>query len=104
MEKYLLSCGITKNKELKEKSVKFVSAHAHQLIYNKLSLEFTEEEQSIFKRGRNGAPLNHRKNLNMQEYFTSSGFEAVIGYLYLKSDLERLDFLIKKAISIIEGE
>ena len=104
IRKYLLSCGITKNKELKEKSVSFVSAHAHQVIYNGLMEVFTEEENNIFKRGRNGAPLNHRKNLNMQEYFVSSGFEAVIGYLYLKSDFERLNFLIKKAISIIEGE
>ncbi len=104
IRKYLLSCGITKNKELKERSVKFVSAHAHQIIYNNLSLDLTEEEQSIFKRGRNGAPLNHRKNLNMQEYFVSSGLEAVIGYLYLKGDFVRLNFLIKKAISIIEGE
>ncbi len=104
IRKYLLSCGITKNKELKEKSVTFVSAHAHQVICNKLTDLFTEEEQSIFKRGRNGAPLNRRKNLNMQEYLVSSGFEAVIGYLYLKGDVLRLNFLINTAISIIEGE
>ena len=40
----------------------------------------------------------------MQEYLVSSGFEAIIGYLYLKGDVERLNFLINKAISIIEGE
>lgn len=104
IRKYLLSCGITKNKDLKEKSVTFVSAYAHQIICNKLTDLFTEEEQSIFKRGRNGAPLNRRKNLNMQEYLVSSGFEAVIGYLYLKGDVLRLNFLINTAISIIEGE
>ncbi len=104
IRKYLLSQGITKNKELKEKSVTFVSAHAHQVICNVLLDELTEEEQTIFKRGRNGAPHNKRKNLNIQEYLVSSGFEAVIGYLYLKGESERLNLLIKKAISIIEGE
>ena len=101
---YLLSKGVTKSKELKESSIKYVSAHAHQLICDKLLTEFSEEELGIFKRGRNGAPHNRRKNLDFSEYGTSSGFEAVIGYLYLAKKQERLDYIIKKAINIAEGE
>ena len=101
---YLLSKGITRSNELKQIGNKFVSAHAHQIICDKLLETLTEAELNIFKRGRNGAPHNRRKNLNMAEYGTSSGFEAVIGYLYLKGEFERLDEIIFAAINIIEGE
>ena len=101
---YLLSKGITKNKELKEKSTMYVSAHAHKVICEKLLPFLTEEELNIYKRGRNGAPHNRRKNIDYTEYTISSGFEAVIGYLYLANNTKRLDEIINKAIRIIEGE
>lgn len=102
IRKYLLSLGITKNKELQKKSIMYVSAHAHQIICDKLLKSFTEEEINIFKRGRNGAPHNHRKNLNFAEYCTSSGFEAVIGYWYLKENFNRLNEIINESIKIVE--
>ena len=101
---YLLSKGITKNKELKEKSTLYVSAHAHKVICEKLLPFLTEEELNIYKRGRNGAPHNRRKNIDYTEYTISSGFEAVIGYLYLANNTKRLEEIIQKAIRIIEGE
>lgn len=101
---YLLSKGITKNKELKEKSTMYVSAHAHKVICEKLLPFLTEEELNIYKRGRNGAPHNRRKNIDYTEYTISSGFEAVIGYLYLANNTKRLEEIIQKAIKIIEGE
>ena len=101
---HLLKKGITKSKELKEQSIKYVSAHAHALIYEQIASKLTTEELAVFKRGRNGAPHNHRKNLDYAEYGISTGFEAVIGYLYLAGKKERLDFLINLAITIVEGE
>ena len=103
IRKYLLSKGITKNKELKEMSTKFVSAHAHKVICEKLLAFLSEEELAIYKRGRNGAPHNRRKNLDYTEYTISSGFEAVIGYLYLAGKETRLEEIITQAIHIIEG-
>lgn len=102
IREYLLNLGITKNNELKKQSVLFVSAHAHQIIMHHLLDELTEEEINIYKRGRNNAPKNKRKNLDYTEYIASTGFEAVIGYLYLKKDQERLNYLIDKAITIIK--
>ncbi len=102
IREYLLSKGITKTNELQKISVKFVSAHAHQIIYNSLQNKLTEEEQNIFKRGRNNAPRNHRRNLNYGEYGTSSGFEAIIGYLYLNKNFDRLAEIIKLSIDIVE--
>jgi ribonuclease-3 family protein len=56
----------------------------------------------IFKRGRNGAHHNYRKNLNFAEYNDSTGFEAIIGYLFLKQDFERLNEIICLSIKAIE--
>jgi len=102
IREYLLSLGITKNKELKQMSVLFVSATAHHIIIHKMMDELTQDELSIYKRGRNNAPKNRRKNLDYNEYLSSTGFEAVIGYLYLKQDYIRLAELINKSIDIIK--
>lgn len=102
IRKYLINKNITKTKDLQKECIKYVSAKAHHMIVLQLSLEFTNEEQKIFLRGRNKASTSHRKNLIRMEYLNSSGFEAVIGYLYLKEDFERLNYLVNKSIEIVE--
>ena len=49
VREYLLSLGITKNKELRKISIGYVSANAHQIIYNKLATELNEEEKAILE-------------------------------------------------------
>ena len=66
--------------------------------------EFTEEEMVIFNRGRNGTATGHRKNINRKEHVISSGYEAVIGYLYLKGDFDRLNYIMQKSIEIVENK
>lgn len=95
---YLLSTGLTKTKDLQKASLALVSAKAHHQIYYKIHTLLNDEEKQIFKRGRN-AQHSPRKNINLVEHAISSGFEAVIGYLYLKKDWPRLDFLITAAIN-----
>ncbi|MBQ8292435.1 MAG: ribonuclease III [Bacilli bacterium] len=102
IRKYLIDNKITKSNELKNLSVKYVSAHAHYLICTVLLDMLTETEKTIYKRGRNGAHHNYRRNLDYNEYNCSTGFEAVIGYLYLQQDFKRLDELIELSIKIIE--
>ena len=104
IRKYLLDKNITKSKELRKISIEYVSASAHNKIYEGLKGELNEEEINIFSRGKNGASHNHRKNVNRHEYSVSSGFEAIIGYLYLKGDNQRLSYLINKAIMIVENK
>lgn len=103
IRKYLLTLGITNQKELHKKCVKYVSARGHYLIVKELQDLLTPEELQIFKRGRNAKTNSRRVNVKLNEYLDSSGFEAVIGYLYLKEDFERLEYIIKNAIKIIEG-
>lgn len=101
---YLLEKGITKDNDLKKASIDYVSANAHFEIYDRIKDVFTEEEHKIFLRGRNSAPNNHRKNLDRGKYVVSSGFEAVIGYLYLKKDFERLDYIFDLIFNKEEGK
>lgn len=103
IRKYLLSLGITNQNELHKECVKYVSARGHYLIMQEVQGLLTPEEMKIFKRGRNAKMHSRRINIKLNEYLDSSGFEAVIGYLYLKENFERLEYIIKQAINIIEG-
>lgn len=104
IRKYLLSKNITKNKELRKVSIEFVSASAHYYIFENIKDELTEEEMNVFTRGRNASTTGHRKNVDRKEHAVSSGYEAVLGYLYLKEDFIRLEYLLKKSIEIVENK
>ena len=54
----------------------------------------TEDEILIYKKGRNSHVNLTRKNIDLKEYLEATGFEALIGYLYLNSNIERLEYLI----------
>lgn len=101
---FLLEKGITKDKELKKESIKYVSANAHYLIYEKIGKFFNETEEKIFLRGRNNAPSNHRKNLDRGKYVVSSGLEAVIGYLFLENNFDRLNYFFDLIFDKGEGK
>lgn len=94
---HLVNKGYTSLYKLHDECVKYVSAKAQAFIVNEIISEFDEEEENIFKRGRNYSYKN-----KSAEYVKASGFEAVLGYLFLLSRFERLDFLIKKSIELIE--
>lgn len=104
IRKYLIGKNITKNKELRKISIEFVSASAHAYIFENIKDELTEEEMNVFTRGRNASTIGHRKNVDRKEHAISSGYEAVLGYLYLKEDFIRLEYLVKKSIEIVENK
>ncbi|MBS6518337.1 MAG: ribonuclease III [Clostridium sp.] len=56
--------------------------------------ELTEEEKSVYRRGRNAKSVTMAKHATMKEYRMATGFEALIGYLYLQGRLERLAELL----------
>lgn len=57
----------------------------------------TEEELAVYKRGRNAKSYTMAKNATMKDYRKATGFEALMGYLYLKGETERLVSLVEKA-------
>ena len=96
IRKYVIDKGITSLNALHDECVKYVNRASQYKMIQGLKDELSDEEIEIFKRGRN---YNY-KNKSL-EYINASGYEALIGYLYLKKDYERLDYIIKKSIDLI---
>ena len=71
-------------------TINYVKAKAQAEILNKIYDKLTEKEQEIVRRGRNAENHHLPKNANMKEYMYATAFEAVIGYLYLSKQDERL--------------
>ena len=89
--------------KLHKKTIKYVSAKAQAKIISSIMNELNEEELEIFKRGRNAEANTIPKNTDVLTYKIATGFEALIGYLYLEKKDERIKEIINKSISIIEG-
>ncbi|KGL38057.1 ribonuclease III [Listeria newyorkensis] len=102
----LLAEGKTKPNQLHKTATQYVSAKAQayilQAMYAKAFL--TEEEDRIAKRGRNAKSNSVPKNTDLQTYSLSSAFEAVIGYLYLGGESERLNEWLDLATEIIKAK
>lgn len=98
----LVEKGNTQVNKLHQRASKLVKASAQSAIIEKLKLYLTEEEMGVFKRGRNAKSFTMAKNASMSDYRRATGFEALIGYLYLTEQWDRMLELIK--IGIAEGE
>ena len=95
-ERLVLSTDF-KTGELQKLTSKEVSAHGQSMLLEKLQPLFTEEENEIFRRGRNAKKATKSKNASVAEYNRSTGFEAVLGYLYLTGQYKRIDQLLDNA-------
>ena len=73
-----------------------VSAHGQSALLERLIPRFTQEEADIFRRGRNAKKPTKSKNASVAEYNRSTGFEAVIGFLYLTGRYSRIDELLSE--------
>ncbi|EFI66286.1 Mini-ribonuclease 3 [Lysinibacillus capsici] len=104
VREYLLRSGRVKPNTLHREATRYVSAKAQSMIVHRMIDEnyLTEEELAVFRRGRNAKSGSVPKNTDVQTYRNSSGFEAVLGSLYLLNELERVYEIIAYAIQIIE--
>jgi ribonuclease-3 family protein len=86
------------------KAIEHVKAHA-QSEYMKFLIEnLDEEELRIFKRARNSKSGTTPKNANLNEYKWATGFEALVGFLYLSEKNERLNYIFEKIINSNLGD
>lgn len=83
------------------KAISFVKAKSQSLIMHEIESELTDEEEYIYKRGRNAKSATVPKNADVRDYRMATGFEALVGYLYLIGDMKRLEFIFDKSIDII---
>lgn len=85
-----------------KKASALVKAEAQAKLIKKLEPHLTEEEHAVYKRGRNAKSVTTAKHATVIDYRMATGFEALIGYLYLKKDLKRIVDLIKIGLEIGE--
>ena len=79
-----------------------VKAETQAKMIHLIMDDLTEEEQRIYKRGRNAKAVTRAKNASMSDYRTATGFEALMGWLYLTGQSERMMELIKKCVTLLE--
>jgi ribonuclease-3 family protein len=91
-------------RELHLQAIRYVKASSQSRIVEELEPLFTEQEHYVYKRGRNTKSGTVPKNADVLDYRRASGFEALIGYLYLTGNTARLQILIDHAFTVVEGE
>ena len=79
--------------ELHKTATKYVCAGAQAALFHRIEGLLTDEELDIFRRGRN-TKSQVPKNADMQDYRAATGMEALIGYLYLQGETERMTALL----------
>ena len=96
IRKHLIDNGINNVNELQKESIKFVSATSQANFLKELMVNniLTEEEIDIVIKARNHKCKHKPKNCNMITYKNSTGFEALIGYLYINNNIDKLSKII----------
>lgn len=90
----VVSSGDYKTGALNKMAAQTVCASAQARLAEQISTFFTEAENDVFRRARNAKKTSRAKNASVADYNASTGFEAVIGYLYLTGNYARLDELL----------
>lgn len=84
------------------KAIKYVKAKSQAYIMHQIEEILTEEEMAVYKRGRNAKSATVPKNAEVRDYRMATGFEALVGYLYLIGDKKRLELIFNKSIEVIK--
>ncbi|MBZ2116451.1 Mini-ribonuclease 3 [Streptococcus gordonii] len=104
IRRHLIFQGLTKPNQLHREATKYVSAKAQANLISLMLEEgiLTEKEEDIYKRGRNANSHTKAKNADIVTYRMSTGFEAVMGYLHMTEEIERLEELIDWCVKRVE--
>ncbi len=97
-----IGTGNTQVNKLQKKSSSLAKAATQADIIRNLEKDLTEKERNIFKRGRNAKSVTTAKNASMVDYRYATGFECLIGYLYLTNQVDRLLELVKQGFESVK--
>lgn len=100
----LLESGTARVTNLHRRATGYVRAQAQAKAIKGIFAELTETEQALVKRARNHRFHSKAKNADPVTYKWATAFEALIGYLYLSEERERMIYIMKKAVEITEGK
>lgn len=90
--------------ELHQKTVGIVNAAAQSAAFFQMEKRLTEEERSIYKRGRNANSQSSPKHADIIDYRRATGLEALFGYLFLKGEFDRIQELFAVTVQTEDGE
>ena len=96
---FVMNHGNTQVNKMHKKTAGLVKAEAQANFYKVLEEELTEEEKAVYRRGRNAKSVTMAKHATMKDYRMATGFEALMGYLYLTERYERLTELIHTGLT-----
>ncbi|QFJ55909.1 Mini-ribonuclease 3 [Pseudobutyrivibrio xylanivorans] len=98
----LVNKGNTAVNKLHQRASSIVKAPTQAKMAAALMDSFTEEEADWYRRGRNSKPHTKAKNATTMDYLEATGFEAVMGYLYLTGNMDRICELVRKGIEALQ--
>lgn len=100
---YILTSNISLSAhKIHKNAIPFVKAKGQSLIVHTIEEDLTEEEMYVFKRGRNAKSATVPRNADVRDYRMATGFEALVGYLYLSGQKERLKYILDRCLEIIK--
>lgn len=104
IRRHLIKQGLTRPNRLHHVATRYVSAKAQAALINAMEAEnfLTEKEIEAFKKGRNAKSHTSAKNTSVLTYRISTGFEAIVGYLSLTNQTERLAEFTQWCIEKVE--
>lgn len=100
----LVHKGNTHVDRLNKRASNLAKAATQSQIIGAVMESLTEEEVTIYKRGRNAKSYTSAKNASINDYRRATGFEALIGWLYLKGDFKRMTEIIRLGFEAIGAE
>ena len=87
---------------LHEETSQYVQASAQSFMMRSMQEHLNEEEHGVYRRGRNARSVSPAKNQSITDYRRATGFEALVGYLYLQKKYQRLTELITIGLDTME--
>ena len=100
VREHLVEIGIASSAELNKKALEFVRAAAQAEAMKNITELLSEEEEAVFKRGRNVGHTSTPKSATVAQYRAATGMEALFGYLHLAGKSERIKELFRLAYGI----
>lgn len=89
--------------KLHKRSSALVKAASQAAMIKAIEPVLNSEEEAVYKRGRNAKSYTMAKNASMTDYRMATGFEALMGYLYLKQEFERMTELVHLGLEALEA-
>lgn len=100
----VINRGNKQVQKLHKETSSLVQASTQSMMMRTMQEELTDEERAVYKRGRNAKSVSPAKNQSITDYRRATGFEALLGYLYLKEDWKRMLDLVKIGLDSLEKE